>query len=232
MLISLADIPFFQWMDLLRLLAACAAGGAIGLEREVHDKPAGFRTNILICLGAAIFTLLSIRIAEIDNGAASPTSVNHWDRGRIAAQIVTGVGFLGAGAIFRARGAVIGLTTAATIWAVASVGMAFGAGEFTIGIASTVLIGAILFLLGHLEPLITKWFMTVHLEVDTDSSPNVADRLDHFVRRSSLRSKTVTLAKTAEETTFLLVVRGNEDNVEKFEDTIVREQYVRRVRRA
>ena len=91
------------WSYVLRLLAAIAAGAVIGFERELHDKPAGFRTNILICLGAALFTVMSVAMV----GEA------YSDRLRIAAGVVTGVGFLGAGAIVHFKGNVLGLTTAA-----------------------------------------------------------------------------------------------------------------------
>lgn len=114
--------------DLIPILLAVVCGFAIGLEREFKRKAAGLRTNILICLGAAIFTLISERMA------GSQDSVT-----RIAAQIVTGVGFLGAGAIIQDRGGVHGLTTAAIIWLAASIGMASGARLYYLAIISTVL---------------------------------------------------------------------------------------------
>jgi putative Mg2+ transporter-C (MgtC) family protein len=119
--------------DLIPLLLAVACGFAIGLERELKHKAAGLRTNILICLGAAIFTLISERMA------GSQDSVT-----RIAAQIVTGVGFLGAGSVIQDRGGIHGLTTAATIWLVASVGMACGARLYYLALISTVLAMAVL----------------------------------------------------------------------------------------
>ena len=103
-----------------KLLLATFLGGAIGIERELAGKPAGLRTNILICIGAALFTQLSIDIARI---GFTPDGRPYGDTTRIAAQIVTGIGFLGAGAILHGQGAVIGLTTAATIWVVAAIGM-------------------------------------------------------------------------------------------------------------
>ena len=121
--------------DLLRLAIAALAGAIVGTERELHDKPAGFRTNMLICVGAALFTILSRRLAE--GSAADPT--------RIAAQIVSGVGFLGAGAIIQSRGNVIGLTTAATIWVVAGIGMALGAGHYLFGLIAALAVAVVLF---------------------------------------------------------------------------------------
>src|SRR6266850_4684395 len=106
---------------LLRLLLAAALGALLGLEREYRRKPAGLRTNILIAVGSALFAIVSI---EIGGAGGTPD--------RIAAQIVTGIGFLGAGAILRGRLNVQGLTTAATIWVNAAIGIAAGAGLFAV----------------------------------------------------------------------------------------------------
>jgi len=126
--------------DVLAIVLAVVLGAAVGLERELSGKAAGLRTNILICLGAALFTLISRQMAGGTDGSIT----------RIAAQVVTGVGFLGAGAIIQDRGGVHGLTTAATIWLVASIGMACGAGLYHLAVVTTV--AAILVLLG-LMPL-------------------------------------------------------------------------------
>jgi putative Mg2+ transporter-C (MgtC) family protein len=125
----------------LKLLLAATLGGLIGLEREIHRKPAGLRTNLFICLGSALFTILS---TEVVSGTAH-------DPGRIAAQIITGIGFIGAGAIIRERGSVVGLTTAATIFVVASVGMAVGMGLYVTGLFATVIILLALSILGWAE---------------------------------------------------------------------------------
>lgn len=131
--------------DILSIILAVIFGGAIGLEREISGKPAGLRTNVLICLGAAVFTIIS---REMVIGANEATT-------RIAAQIVTGVGFLGAGAILQDRGGVHGLTTAATIWLVASIGMACGARLNALAVIGTFIAIIILLGFGTLEkPLI------------------------------------------------------------------------------
>lgn len=122
--------------DLLNIILAIALGAAIGLEREISGKAAGLRTNVLICLGAAVFTIISKQLVAGTNDSVA----------RIAAQIVTGVGFLGAGAIIQDRGGVHGLTTAATIWLVASIGMACGAGFHALAIVAALI--AILVLIG------------------------------------------------------------------------------------
>jgi len=118
----------------LRILLATALGGVIGFQRERLDKPAGFRTHILIAAGAALFTVVSIMGFESN------------DTARVAAGIVAGIGFLGAGSIIRRGNHVEGLTTAATIWAVAGIGMAAGAGLYIITVAATVIFLVVLLL--------------------------------------------------------------------------------------
>ena len=120
-----------------RLLLAAGLGAALGLEREYRQKPAGLRTNILIALGAALFTILS-------------TLMGH-DTDRVAAQIVTGIGFLGGGAILRRGSAVQGMTTAATIWVNAAIGMAAGAGHFGLATTAAALTLVVLVLLPPVE---------------------------------------------------------------------------------
>jgi putative Mg2+ transporter-C (MgtC) family protein len=120
-------------------------GGAIGLERQISGKPAGLRTNILICLGSALLMDLSLQIGILDGG------VRVGDPARIAAQIVSGIGFIGAGTIMQARGAVIGLTTAATIWVVAAIGMTVGAGHYIEAGGAAALVAGVLAGLGSVE---------------------------------------------------------------------------------
>lgn len=120
-------------LDLLgKLLLATLLGGAIGWERERAHKPAGLRTNVLICLAATLLTDLSVKVA-----ASSPETS---DPGRIAGQIVTGVGFLGAGTILQARGSVTGLTTAATLWIVSAIGIATGFGAWVEAVGTSLLV--------------------------------------------------------------------------------------------
>ncbi|MDD5063265.1 MAG: MgtC/SapB family protein [Phycisphaerae bacterium] len=126
--------------DIFAILLAVCCGAAIGLERQLKRKPAGLRTNVLICLGAAVFTIISARMAGDKDSIT-----------RIAAQIVTGVGFLGAGAVIQDRGGIHGLTTAATIWLVASVGMACGAKLYLLAVISTLIAVIVLVGLRRLE---------------------------------------------------------------------------------
>lgn len=132
-----------NWTDTVSLLLAIVFGGFIGAEREYRGKPAGLRTNILICLGSCIFTIISASI-----GSSEPA--------RISAQIVTGIGFLGAGAIIHSGIGIHGLTTAAVIWIVASIGMACGAKMHSLAAISTLLVLAILLVLPWIEKQINK----------------------------------------------------------------------------
>jgi putative Mg2+ transporter-C (MgtC) family protein len=127
-----------------RLIVAAILGGIVGLEREIRHKPAGLRTNMFICLGSALFTVLSDELAG---------KYGIGDHTRIAAQIIPGIGFLGAGAILRERGTVVGLTTAATIFVVASMGMAVGGGMYWTGIFACLFIVMMLVVVGWLEDL-------------------------------------------------------------------------------
>jgi putative Mg2+ transporter-C (MgtC) family protein len=127
--VSAQEIPpvHVLFTDLLgRMFLAAALGAAIGLERELRQKEAGLRTNILITMGSALFTIMSIEISG-PNG----------DPARIAAQIVTGIGFLGGGAILHTKGTIHGLTTAATIWMNSAIGVAAGAGRYQLAMVAT-----------------------------------------------------------------------------------------------
>jgi putative Mg2+ transporter-C (MgtC) family protein len=120
--------PWIELDMVLRIFMAAFVGSLVGYERERAEKPAGFRTHLLVCVGAALFTIVSIE------------GFITGDPSRVAAGIVVGIGFLGAGAIIRGEGWVAGLTTAATIWVVAAIGMALGAGLYLIAAATTVVV--------------------------------------------------------------------------------------------
>lgn len=143
-----------------KLLLATLLGGAIGLERELAGKSAGLRTNILICVGAALFTQLSVDIAQIGFTADGRP---YGDTTRISAQIVSGIGFLGAGAILHGGGAVVGLTTAATIWVVGAIGAAVGFGAYVDACGATALIMIVLVGLRPVEAKLLAKRRRVHV---------------------------------------------------------------------
>jgi putative Mg2+ transporter-C (MgtC) family protein len=148
---------------LVRLTLAAVLGGIIGLERELKRKPAGLRTNIFICFGSAMFTILSTELAK---------EFGIGDHTRIAAQIIPGIGFIGAGSILHDKGGVSGLTTAATIFVVASVGMAAGGGLYIPAIFATMLIYLALHLLGILERNLNLKPLTMNYTIVSDKTAN------------------------------------------------------------
>ena len=168
-------VDVFRLELFLQLCLATLFGGAIGLERELGGKPAGLRTNILICIGSMLYTKLSITMAA---GTADPT--------RIAAQIVTGVGFIGAGTILHARGAVVGLMSAATIWVVAAIGVALGATFYWEAGGTTLLVLVVLQGLGRVERLVARQSTRSTLSVHAHPDPTVLDELEAVVRRTGL----------------------------------------------
>jgi putative Mg2+ transporter-C (MgtC) family protein len=132
---------------LTRVALAAVLSAAIGLEREYHQKPAGLRTNMLIGIGSALFTIVSLGFALNGSGSAD----------RVAAQIVTGIGFLGAGAILRSSHSVHGLTTAATIWVNAAIGMTVGAGAYRVAVGTTAMALFVLAALPPIEGFFERW---------------------------------------------------------------------------
>ncbi|MFZ0548412.1 MAG: MgtC/SapB family protein [Candidatus Promineifilaceae bacterium] len=140
----------FSWNNILQVVVAALLGGLIGLEREARGRQAGFRTNMLIAIGACLFTILSIDGFPLLDSAAR-------DSARVAAQIVSGIGFLGGGALIQTRNHIKGMTTAATIWLVAAIGMTVGVGDYGLAIFTSVLIFVILRFLRPVSRTIGKW---------------------------------------------------------------------------
>ena len=156
--------------SVLRLLFAAILGGLIGLEREFKHRAAGLRTNMFICFGAAMFTLLSQRLAGIPSDAA-----------RIAAQIIPGIGFIGAGSILHTRGLTTGLTTAATLFVVASVGMAAGGGLYLTAMFATGLVLLALFFLGHMEETFNLKLLMTSYEVTGPSLEAISNEVTRIL---------------------------------------------------
>ena len=169
-------MPDLTWADVLvRLAVAAVLGGAIGAERELRDREAGFRTHLLVSVGAALFTLVSA-YAWTDWSFSTPDGLV-FDPTRIAAQIVTGIGFLGAGAIIRQGLSIRGLTTAATLWVVAAIGMASATGYYWAAVATTAVVLITLWPLRLLARLAfarlrtTEGRLTVELRAEAGAGP-------------------------------------------------------------
>lgn len=190
---------------LARLTIAAILGGIIGLERQLRGKPAGLRTNMFICFGAAMFTLLSKELAGGPNDSA-----------RIAAQIIPGIGFIGAGSILHTRGSVTGLTTAATLFVVASVGMAVGGGLYLTAVFATVLILLSLAVLGNLE---SRFALRTVLETYEVTGRNVEAMLrevNRLLADEKLTMQNVHLASSDGESRLVFAVDCEREEQESF----------------
>ena len=184
MLIGIEDMLFTY---LPKILLAIFCGSLIGLERELKDKPAGIKTYMLICAGATLFTMVGIAFAEFYQPAGEPS--------RIAAQVVTGVGFLGAGTIIFARGHIKGLTSAAAMWMSAAIGMAIAIEFYVFSVVVTLVIILSLILLGHVEEgLGLRGRRNYHIYVDI-SEPAGVNMLMKLVEGSRGRCKIEELEK-------------------------------------
>jgi putative Mg2+ transporter-C (MgtC) family protein len=168
-----------EWELVLRLFVVAVLAGLIGIERELRDQPAGFRTHMLVGLGACLFSLIS---AYSFGGVFEPGPgvLIRYDPTRIAAQIVTGIGFLGAGAIIRYGMSVRGLTTAASLWVVAAIGTAVGFGAYLLAGATTTITLLALFLLRPLRSRLVRGLKRGHEEFVIDADRDV--RLDELIR--------------------------------------------------
>jgi len=164
-------------LDMLyAVLLSILFGGAIGFERELKGKAAGLRTNILICMGAALFTQVGMALA-----GSTP------DKSRIAAQIVTGVGFLGAGTILHGKGTITGLTSAATIWLVAAIGVALGSGEIYMAGATTLVTIFVLGVLGRVENYIRQTSRVSKVTVELEPDLKRVDDIQLLARQAGVQ---------------------------------------------
>ena len=216
MLTQIVDI--FKLQLMLQVGLATLLAGSIGLERELGGKPAGLRTNILICIGSVLYTHLSIAMV---GGATDPT--------RVAGQIVTGVGFIGAGTILHARGAIVGLTSAATIWVVAAIGVALGSGNYLEGIATTLVVLAVLAGLGRVEKLVQRQSMRSTVTVHARPGPTVLEDLEVLVRRAGLEVASVSSRQENVDLVVDFDIRGSKRLHDQLMITLLHHDHVRTV---
>jgi len=194
------DLVINLRLDVLGLLSLAALlGGAVGMERELQGKPAGLRTNILICIGACLFTVISRGFTP----AGAPG-----DPARVAAQIVTGVGFIGAGTILRTRGAISGLTSAATIWVVAAIGMAVGVGWAMEASGATLLLVLVLAVLGRFERYLDRRVTTSRLTLQVQAGPHSTERIEELVVQAGARVEWLRATPEGDQLTVDLRIRG------------------------
>ncbi|MBZ5507396.1 MAG: MgtC/SapB family protein [Acidobacteriia bacterium] len=202
--ISLAELLS---KTMVRLTLAAVLGGIIGLERALKRRPAGLRTNMFICFGSAMFTILS-------NELASEWGIG--DHTRIAAQIIPGIGFIGAGSILHAKGSVSGLTTAATIFVVASIGMACGGGQYLLAIFATMLIYLALHVLGILERRFNlKPLMMNYMIVSDKSADDLVTEVNSILEEQGKEMQGMRLSRTNGKERLVFSVDGTRSEHEE-----------------
>lgn len=183
---------------LLKLILACILGGIVGFEREHMNRPAGFRTHILVCVGSALIMVTSQYIFEMYEGRVNV------DPTRLGAQIVSGIGFLGAGTIIRDGFNVRGLTTAASLWAVSAVGIAVGIGFYEGAIIATILIFATLILLKRIEWNISKRNRHSTLYIEADNIPGQIAKISSVLDKYSIVIKKIDFVNGEEDAEMLM----------------------------
>ncbi len=198
---------------MLRLLMVLLVGGLIGAEREYRNKSAGFRTMILICLGSFLFTTFSISISGSDTD-------------RIASNIVTGIGFLGAGVIFQSENRINGLTTAATIWAVAALGMGIADGHYTLVMIATAIVFVSLLFLTRLESLIDRINQPRNYRIVCPYREDLFDKYENLFRQYNLRYKRMKQSKSGKLISGVWLVKGSEKNHTQFIHYILHDEMV------
>ncbi len=199
---------------LLQLIMVIFTGGIIGAEREYHSKSAGFRTIILICLGSYLFTYISVHLVS-----NSPD--------RIAANVVTGIGFLGAGVIFRGDGKVNGITTAATIWTTAALGMGIAMGYYQIVIAATILVLATLLLFSRFEKVIDRINLSRTYKIVCQYEDYLLSRYEEKMKGCNLKFKKVCQTRKDLYLSGTWSVNGTEKNHDLFVEMILHDEAVK-----
>lgn len=196
---ELYSATIFEWekVILFRLMIAVILGACIGMERERKNRFAGFRTHILVAVGSCVFMLVSLSMPMIVAGLPVAGIVNNADPGRIAAQVVSGIGFLGAGAILQSKRRVKGLTTAASLWAMAAIGLAVGSGLYLTGITATIVILLVLTYFTRLETKTRqKKFALLSEESKLEEQLELADIITQLVEDYGIRLNNVTCIET------------------------------------
>lgn len=187
----------------VKLTAALLCGFILGMEREVKEKPAGLRTIVLITIGATLFMIISDLVTLTTEG---PEAITRVDPSRIASQVVTGIGFLGGGAIIQARGSVHGLTTAATIWVAAGIGLCIGLGFPLLGIGITLLVLGVLVVLSPVRAWVNRQGQPQTLELYLPNDMLVLEQVKNILGSHDLPDENFSLAREDDEDLLLRVL--------------------------
>lgn len=182
-----------NWEVAARLLMAMVLGGVIGFEREIGNRPAGFRTHTLVCVGSTLVMLTSQYLFEAYSG------IVNLDPARLGAQVISGIGFLGAGTIIKYGPHVRGLTTAASLWVVACVGLAIGAGFYWGAITATVLVYITLILLKKVEKIFVRDVGTIEINLGLENKPGQIAKVTDVMGRLSVQIKDIRMIHNEDE---------------------------------
>jgi putative Mg2+ transporter-C (MgtC) family protein len=198
---------------ILKLVLAIALGGLIGMERETSQKPAGFRTNILVCIGSAM--MMSLAVGLVEGKGGSPDTLI-----RMAAGVVTGIGFLGAGTIIHARGMVIGLTTASTLWVVAGLGLLIGAGYYIPALLLTALIIATLVAFRKIEEIYLKKHI-FHYHLRFKGQLELLSRLRKISFHHGIKLEQLSMKKEQDSLIISFSAIGSEEKEQEFNESLM-----------
>ncbi len=198
----------FTEADLIKIILAVLCGSVLGFEREYHNKTAGFRTIILICLGSTVFTIASQKMGGSDD--------------RIAANIITGIGFIGAGVIFKNDINVKGLTTAAVIWITAAIGMVIGISQYVMGIGLSIIVLIILSLFSKIEDLIDNLNHKINYSITFINTDLVnLEIVEKHIDQLDLKSRIKQMSKKDNRLFVILEVTGNKDKVKLLSEKLI-----------
>ncbi len=192
----------------LGLMCASLLGSLVGLEREIHGQPAGLRTHMILAVGAALAAILSISYSQFISSPNLPS-----DPGRIVAQVVSGVGFLGAGAILRLGVTVKGLTTASSLWTTAIIGIACGSGYFALAAFSTIVVLLILTMISKLEKRFLPSFQTQTLKVTLEDRPGIVNDIKSLLVGKGVKMISLNASMPDKETLKLSMVIRKPNNL-------------------
>lgn len=180
---------------IIRLLLAVIIGGAVGYEREFKNRPAGFRTHILVCVGAAIVSMIQMYIIQdtIDMMMKRPelVSVFKADAGRLGAQVISGIGFLGAGTIIHEKGSVKGLTTAASLWVVACIGLAIGLGYYYLSVFATISVVLVLISLKRFEARFLDRNNLVRIQIEYEDKAEILEKITRYFKDKKIQVQSI-----------------------------------------
>ncbi|WP_374163535.1 MgtC/SapB family protein [Arcticibacter sp. MXS-1] len=197
-----------EYADLVSVAISVICGGIIGFEREFKNKSTGFRTIVLICLGSTLFTIVS----RYGDGSDD----------RVSANIITGIGFIGAGVIFKDKLSVLGLTTAAVIWTTAAIGMTVGVGYYGMALIFTIITFVVLSLVTKVETLIEKLQKNKTVNIDfTDANCSHLAALEDMVRLNKLRCKVIQISKRDNRLSAVMLISGTKENLSRLQQQMM-----------